>query len=338
MPSRIVGRAQLGVLITLCAAVLLMPLVVQTTATASGTGRSGPAPAVRSATPSYAYFYGASAPVKVRGQKWLLSPSYDGGYLFVELAHNGGGAEYHLWTFPVPSSSLTSGSHHTWTFAPPSSSTSPVATVDLRFTATKHSDAVCKTGSETSYTGSLKGKVELSTGFKHVGRVGSKSMSFPKSTLTVDRGCTKPGPIACEAYESAGVPGSGNAFLYGYSSKSISYLLVGNSVTLPKPSNAHRYDQVELIDAASTRGSDKLQMYGKKGEHITGSITVTGKGKATVSSYACRMSHKRYKETVTEWFTISAKSSIVGHFELGPNVKIPSGTHSSTLTVEKFRS
>jgi hypothetical protein len=336
MPSRIACRAQLGALSMVCAAVLLVPLVLQTTATAVGPGRSGPATTVRTATSTFSFMYGASATVKVRGQKWVLSPSYSSGGLAIELYHHAGGYEYHTWTFTVPESSLARGRHDTWRLAPPSSSTAPVARVDVLFTATHHSAGVCKTGSETTYTGTLKGKVELTTGFKHVGQLGSKSMSFAHVSLLIDRSCTtKPVPAACATYTTADVIGSGNSYFYGSSSKAYSYLVVGNSETLSKPSGAYRYDEVDLI-GASKRGSDSLQMSGKKGERVSGSITVTGKGSPAVSTYSCHISHKRHTETVSEWFTMSVKSSIVGHFELGPSLKIPGGTHSGSLDTAKF--
>ncbi len=200
------------------------------------------------------------------------------------------GTESHYWSLQVPSGSFTNKGGGSWLVAP-GSSTSPVASVSLTFRPSKRVAERCKTGSAATYTGSLSGRLVLTSGLKKLGRIGADRWSFGTTTVYVDYGCvpvsTKRPCLPGVMYEAG--PSSfpaAYADVSGYQPGTTDILTLSKSVALSAPSNAYRFDDVSSSEPKATLRSGVLKVVTRTGALVRGSATFKGTG-ARHTSFVC---------------------------------------------------
>jgi hypothetical protein len=289
-------------------------------------------------------FQGDAATVKTtNGVSWTLSVSSSSDQVTVELARKASSSpvafEIHGWTFPVTSGGLTfSAATGTGTINP-GAQTSPVATVDVTFqsTASKVVAGACTTGSETKYTGTLTGSVELVTGITGGGTVSSSSFNARSShpTVTVYKDCVAPSkcfpsstgfdedpsPLANPSLLAQGASGR-------FSGKSEDQVSIAEETTLTKPSGADRIDEslVQAAPATWTASTKTLVVTTEPSGLITGSVTISG-GKKSSTSLPCTKAGKSVENVLTFYSGASwasgAGQALTAHDKLGGSLVMP---------------
>jgi hypothetical protein len=280
-------------------------------AVASAAVRPGP----DVATSSVLYLQNGVAKVKTsNGDSWYLLVDWigDAGPTTADLevglerlVTSPSGVEVHSWSFAVKQTSLVfndkTGTLDT------SSQTSPVlSTLDLAFKTTSSKKATCAFGSETVYTGTLSGKVNLVTGLSGGGTVsGSLAFNVTPPEILVDSGCVPPPADPCVPEIVAGsgtVTGTATElFAASLREGTLDTNFVGLSkiTKLSAPSGASRTDIAAMEDQAGkvyatyTGSSVKIASTGL----LTGSGVVSG-GKPKTATETCTYKSIKYDETV----------------------------------------
>jgi hypothetical protein len=276
------------------------------------------------------------------GQSWVLTVSAttaarDLTVGIVRTVTAGGtGSEEHVWTFDVSATSLKFDKSTGIGTLKGGSATSPVATIDLTYTATSHKAADCSSGSETVYTGTLSGEAEVVTGLTGGGTVGGKSLKFTVTgsspEVLVDSACV-PVTNECVALtdfasgqtaatpEAAGLSGT-------VAGKKYDFVTVAQRVNLAKPTGAYRSDD-GLVDAPAAVYNAKagtLSVKTTSAGMVTGSATLSGGTPKTVS-VPCSFGGKNYTITETQdttaAYTSPSGQAVTAHTSLTGNLVAP---------------
>lgn len=299
--------------------------------------------------PKATFLGGDAAQVTIGGQPWDLiveGLSLQGETeVGVELDHVTNGAttaeEAHAWDFlPTTKATLSFDAKSGRGKLDSGQSASPVATVDVTFTATGKQRVACTTGSETNYTGTLSGEVVVDTGLGAAGTVGGKALTFTASgsqpEISVDDNCISSGPppsnpcvsaIEAQSGETGVVAGA----LTGIEAKThqtVGLVSVSEQTALTSPQGAVRADGAEIVPASVTwdAGTRVVSLSAGTSGVVTGQATVSG-GKAQTDSQPCRYHHTSYTLTLTEASKATYRSpkghALTAHTQLSGNLVAP---------------
>jgi hypothetical protein len=344
------------------AAALLLGLPMAAQAAAAGVASATTSPHAALTLTSTSLGLDGATVTTANGTKWYLTigasnASIDGGVgheATMELARQAkvGGRtsdELHAWTFNTSATtfkfSTTTGDGTVDT----GSLASPVAMIDVKFTATAHTTATCLSGKETLYTGTLSGEAKLVTGLSGGGTVGGSSVAFrasidgSKPTVTVDDDCTTPFPCptstevvfaAAPKYPSPLFVEGGDGFISG---KNIDLVTISNDVTLSSPKGATRDDDAFIEAAPSTwdQATKTLKVTTSKTGIVTGSAVLVG-GKSSSFPFPCTVAGKSSHVTETGYtakFSSPAGHAITAHNKIGGTITFPTKLNGSKLGI-----
>jgi hypothetical protein len=305
-------------------------------------------PGVPAAAPGDDMLSGAATVKTSNGVSWTLSvaDSNQTGGLEVALTRTvttgGAGDEEHIWTFNSKASSLKFSASTGDATAIGGTATGKVATVDLTFKATSHKAATCSSGSETVYTGTLTGELELVTGLTGGGTVGSKSVTFnaPDTTpqVSVDSDCVVPTDdcVASTLFGSGAASGTSEAvgITETTSGKVFDFVSVIRELKLSTPKGSGR-DDIAIVQAAAPSwdsGTGVLSVSTSASGIVTGSAKLSG-GKATTTSSPCTWQGKKYTvkstENTTAKYASPAGKAITAHTSLTGDLAAPASTKNA---------
>jgi len=243
--------------------------------------------------------------------------------------HGATDVEEHAWLFQLTNGSVAFNSSTGAGTLNAGTEASPVAKIDLHFTATSHKSATCTSGKETVYSGKVTGELVLDTGFKKGGTVGGTNLSFSvgASQVSVDSECEVSSDtcIGGTIFSSGNVKGTfaagANESLFG--GKNVDLLDVARAKTLRSPKGAFREDIVAAVGPSPTynASSKVLTITTASSGPVRGSATLSG-GKVKSVSYPCSYKGKKYTIKVLEdlkahWASpagdlITGKSALLG--------------------------
>ncbi|HEY1920429.1 MAG TPA: hypothetical protein VGH27_33080 [Streptosporangiaceae bacterium] len=313
-------------------------------------------PAIPGVTPTAAAaddtLSGAATVKTSNGVSWTFSvaDANDTGGLVIGLSRTattgGAGDEEHVWMFNTKASSLKFTKSTGDATAIGGAATGKVATVDLTFKATSHKAATCSSGSETIYTGTLTGELELVTGLTGGGTVGSKSVTFnaPDTTpqVTVDSDCIIPtDDCLATTLFGAGQETTNEAVGLTETSagKLFDFVSVVHEAKLTTPKGAERTD-LALVQAAAPAwdsGTGVLSISTSTSGIVTGSATLSG-GKDTTTSAPCTWQGKKYTVKTTQnesaKYASPAGKAITAHTSLTGNLAAPSAAKDAVFFIE----
>jgi hypothetical protein len=329
---------------------LLTPLIV-TAVLVAPPGASGATPA------TYTLRSGLASVKTQNGQSWMLSlftfSLAPGGALVTDASiaravnAGGTGTEFHTWGVSTSASTFSFNSSTSRATLNTGTQGNPVLIVDVTFQGTSKKKGVCKTGSEWTYSGTLSGKVEVTTGLTGGGTVGGSAVSFSgTSTLTADTGCVPPPSTpAC----SSGVgwltntsPWAGGAPLT-LNGRQFDYVVVSRNTPLKSPRNAQRTDEatINAAPAPFTKGKLNVTTGTSASSIVTGSATLSGGVMVDKRTDACTAGGKSHTETETDYnkvkYVSPAGKSITVHDSLGGALVVPAPVSTATMTVFSFR-
>ena len=298
-------------------------------------------------------FQGAGADVKTtNGDSWILTVAGSASEVTVELDRVASSSpvadEIHAWDLPVTSGGLKFSPATGVGTIDPGTQTSPHATVDVTFhsTSSKVVAGACTSGSETRYTGTLTGSLTLSTGLTGGGTVAARSFTAKGSdpTVTVDNDCAvpddclpastgfddSPNPLADPALLAEGISAT-------FSGKAFDEVTIAKDTPLPKGDARVDESLVEAKPATWTAATKKLVVTTEGTGLITGSVTISGGDKSTIS-IPCTQAGKKVDNVLTDYDDASWSSgsgqALTAHNELGGNVVMPlSNTKGSVFLV-----
>ena len=294
-------------------------------------------------------FEGDAADVKTtNGDSWILTVAGSASQVIVELDRTASSApvavELHAWTLPVTSGGLKFSAATGIGTIDPGTQTSPHASVDVTFhsKASKVVAGACTSGSETRYTGTLTGSLTLSTGLTGGGSVEATSFTAKSSdpTVTVDNDCAPPdsclpsstgfdedpNPLANPSLFAEGITGT-------FSGKTFDEVTIANETPLPKGDS--RIDE-SLVEAkpATWTAATKTLVVTTEGSLITGSVTISGGEKSTVS-LPCTQDGKKVDNVLTDYedasWSSKAGQALTAHNELGGNLVMPLTSSKATI-------
>lgn len=285
---------------------------------------------------------GGAATVKAaNGTKFFLTPTviYDEvPSLGVNLARIVGsgktaGVEEHLWSLPMTASDLTFSSSSRTGKLDTGTEDEPVASVDLTFTATSAKSGSCESGSETIYTGTLKGSITLVTGLSGGGTIKAHGVTFDAdgytSELTSDDGCVASLGDLCKSALIFGVIGhvdvSGGDITYVGSSPD--EVGLEKRIVLSSPAGASELSLVsEGSPAPVWNPSTGVLSISTGGGIVKGSATLTG-GKKTTASFPCSYGGTSYTMSLVSYqkakYSSPAGKVITGHEAIGGKLSGP---------------
>ncbi|MHB8245887.1 MAG: hypothetical protein ACYDGN_11150 [Acidimicrobiales bacterium] len=290
-----------------------------------GSGAAGAATRQGAAIPedgscfSCFYITSGSYPFRSGGLVWNLSFNsyWDGSQSSVGAAisrYTAAGVESHSWEgVKVPPRSFRNEGSGRWKIAPPAAATSPLMQVNLQFVATRHVADSCKTGSKTTYYGTLKGLLKLATGLK-TGTVGGKSVSFrAPTTAYLNKKCVPPlykspcyGGSSFGAY--GGSPSSTPPMFYGFSAR-VDGISVTKTVKLARPRGAVRTDSVYANEPPVSWSGSTLKVTTKLGSLVTGGAVFRSSGAPQRYRDACYVRGVKHTEVTEYWTRTSYTSS-----------------------------
>lgn len=290
---------------------------------------------------------GDSTPVTLAdGQTWDLSVGWFSvsSSLELVLGHTvttgGEGAEIHGWTVPVPSSVFSLDSTTGGATLDTGTHTSPLATVDVTFTATKTTDDPCVSGTETTYSGTLTGTVQLDTGLAGAGTVGGTGLSLGTTTpsVTVDDGCIVAAPpCQTEALWDSGAKTTVPTAV-GVDVNGTGYTEVYQGTSLGSLVGAERVDEA-LVDSSAPvwdATTTTLSVSSSSAGIVTGTATLSG-GKAKALKASCSLNGKKHKETtVTDLNATYASATgapLTAHMTLTGPLTVPSPAKPAGFSV-----
>ncbi len=290
------------------------------------------------------------ASVKIaNGQTWNLQVSYSytkygstslGGLLAVTLERGSlSSEESHTWAVPIEtgspltfSTSTKKGTLDTGSLA------SPLAKVDLSISGSTSKKAVCASGSETTYTVTSKGSVELVTGLAKAGTI-NKTVTFGKGGYVVDNSCVRKISNPCGAGTSWGADDSLSGLAYGANLFSHNYVFVSKLTELSKSAvGASRIDGADMVSSAPSYNSKThtLSVSATGSSLITGSGTISG-GKYKSGSEACtsggKASHEPEVQTTKGKFSSPAGKAFTAHTVLTGKIVAPTSTSVGSFEI-----
>jgi hypothetical protein len=283
----------------------------------AGTALASPPPAATAAPLPPQYSLDMLTHVTALGHVWNLDLSAAGGRIQVSLGTAYGGVtELHMWSTTSAFAAtvakdlkVTSTGHATLNTG---SALSPVLAVSVSFTPVKVTKAVCKQGSDSSYSGKVAGTLSLVTGLRGV-KFNVKFSGQAVGLLDVDKGCVTPlGKNPCMgSYWGITQPG----WMSG----------VGGFQTLgAKPAWSDNFSQEGLKTASkwvtrtvavSVNGpapklntaAKTVSVSGLPSGAITGAAVISYSKPSTDPPMTCYLGAKKYTETGTEYFGLAPK-------------------------------
>jgi hypothetical protein len=247
------------------------------------------------------------------------------------------GFEVHTWLFShVPG--------HDYTFSQSAGkfsldtgrSLSPIASLNLRFTATSRKAASCAKGSGTNFKGSLTGSVTLVTGLRRVKFHSARATFSGQNLLAVSRKCVAPVQCAGGAW-IAGVPGSGSKTMaQGNTADPFGRLpfvvTVSRLASLSHPRGTVREDAALVKTSAPVFDSraKSLTVQAPNASIVTGGAVLSHAAAVIPKTVSCVAGGKRHAEIIDQYFA-TAYSSRAGrvftaHTLLTGNLSVkPSG-------------
>ena len=252
--------------------------------------------------------YGVAWTAAVNASLYTPTPSVTIGGVNVSVSRSTlAGTESHYWNLQVPGSSFTNKGGGSWLVAP-ASSTSPVLSMSVTFHPSTRVAERCKSGSAATYTGTLSGRLVLTSGLNKLGRVGADRWSFGTTTLYADYGCL---PYSIKRPCRAGVLygtaptglGSRYADVYGIQAGKTDIVSLTRGVTLSAPTNAYRFDYVTSSEPKATLRYGVLKVVTRTGALVRGSATFKGTG-AKHTSYVCYEKGVKHTARVTIYSTV----------------------------------
>ncbi len=229
------------------------------------------------------------------------------------------GFESHVWVFARVPARDYRFSQSAGTFSlDTGSSLAPVASLNLRFTATSHKAASCGKGSGINFKGSLRGSVTLVTGLRHVRFHAAHATFSGQNLLTVSRKCTP--PVQC----------SGGAWIAGLAGTGTKTMAQGNAadpfgrvpfvvtisrlVKLSRPRYAVRDDGAVVKTSAPVfnSGAKSLTVQAPNATIVTGGAVLSHAVIVIPRTVSCTAGGIRHVELVDQY--IEARySSQAGH-------------------------
>lgn len=286
---------------------------------------------------------GAATGIKIAGDSWLFSVTYETldspTVEFSLLRTTSGGSEIHLWSVPVSASDFSWSASSGVARLDTGSQADPIGSADVTFTKTGSKSLSCTSGSETDYSGKMSGKAELVTGLSGGGTVGSttKTLTFDDETvLKIDNGCvTNTDYCTASLIWSSVADANGTVEADGGNLGAEKTYFAGaiRETTLSKPAGSSRDDIIEATTKAPTFNGAKttLSITTTAAGLLTGSGTISGGSKRS-GSYPCSYDGKKVTvKTVTISGATWTSHSFVGHAAIGGNL-VPA-TKGSTAGV-----
>lgn len=314
--------------------------VTPATSSASTAGRS----AQLAAPPPLTTFGNNGALVKAKGSSWTLSVNYSAsgstnqlGIVLTRTVTTGGkGFEIHTWTFPATTSSaLKKSPTNTWILK----TSNVLANVDLTFTQTGKTAGICASGSETIYTGTLKGSVSFKTELGPTVTGTSWTVAGSRPSIVVSSLCrAKVNP--CTPLESfvsgtaAPIGAGSNGTLQGLKLDDVTVATTSN---VPQLKGTTRGDVALLSGGTFTFNLTKrvVTVMSSSAGIVTGSATISG-GSFSSSSTSCPYAGKTYKQmnAIDSKAHLASRSGqqLEGHTILTPTIKVSSSTSTAFWT------
>lgn len=275
---------------------------------------AAPANASAKSSASISLFSG-DAKFTADGHNWVLVITAFSGVTSIAISTT---HEDDSWTFlSVPASDLTANAKTGHASFNSHSSFSPIASINLSFTPTKHEKQACKSGSETTFSGHISGSVTLVASPKV--KFKSAHVNFSSPFLDVDNGCvakTSGGGNVC----FGSFWGAGSAIIVSGDSPGLTpgALTAGitKTIVLKAPKNATMSSTVFGPESKPVFNSKKKTFSVKaSGGLIAGSALLTAQGKPGVQTSTCVSKGKKFKESDAEYFAKYASPS--GHQFVG---------------------
>jgi hypothetical protein len=292
-------------------------------------------PAAASTATTWAYASGPHS-LSADGTTWYLETTGGepvGSHAAINVTLDRGsasaGVETHLWTFGgLPSSTIKNVATGKWTIYV---SSGTLLKLSLTFVTTSKKAFSCSSGSEEQYTGSLKGVLWLNTGFTHVGKVGSSSISLGSSSVPnrfwVDKGCKLAKPpcptVTGPGFSAGATSGSSNWSATGGPATSTKELV--GVIRLTKLSTyVMRSDGGEQLEPRPTLGTTALTVATSTGM-LSGKATLQKLYSPTKASQTCYTATGVKKTmTVESWpasfsspSTLAAATLVTGKIKTG---------------------
>jgi hypothetical protein len=296
-------------------------------------------------------FTGGSAPLSGGGShKWSASLTVIGaggtnGFGIEISTPHLGGVEQHSWTGLASASQLTISSSGVMKLTS-GTALAPYVTANLTFTPTSHKTVSgnCLTGSETSYTGTLKGSVTVNTQLKGLKLKGTGLNFKGNNVLTVSGGSCQLAPCAWSSWTSPSA--KDGTFVGGMTFNYPGRASVGNidvvaTTTLNKTKLTFRTDSfiIEKVPLPKfSKASKSLSFSTGDAGLITGAGSLSH-GKPTSfllpDQKTCKFNGQVYSVSGTEYQKASWKVSktFEAHTILNGTIKLPTtGSDSFTIT------
>jgi hypothetical protein len=265
---------------------------------------------------------------------WIPTETIVTAYL-LRVAHHV--SEVHYWSVTaLPARAVTFQRSGSWTVAPRPGAIAPLfPAFRLTFTASAHRNASnCAKGSQTSYTGSMSGSMELASGLSSVGMAGSKKISFGRAShATIDRSCvvTKT-PCAATSvnwFEGA-VPFAQTA--EGLTEKSTDTIQLDATTNLARPAHATRRDSLWTAEPAAITRGQALIVRTRAGTAIKGKAKLTKTGRLPVTHLACWRRGVRHTQVTTSWLASFTATPLTAKTVLTGTLSTPRATGSANIT------
>ncbi|MCW2496165.1 hypothetical protein [Jatrophihabitans sp.] len=217
------------------------------------------------------------------------------------------GYEAHSWQIPSKRSDFTFSTSSRKATLNLGTGGGSLATVDLAFAGKAPVKSTCSTGTDTTYPGTLTGKLILKTGLKNGGTIGSSSIKFKTANVISATGCDpgEPANTCVESVDFDAFPNSGTVDLFGETNpdNKSATISVSREVGLSSPKGASRSDEGGLMKGALpvfNATAKTLTVKTESSGALTGSAVLTGK-KVGAETSSCKVGSKKYALTDTSY-------------------------------------
>lgn len=181
---------------------------------------------------------------------------------------------------------------------------SPVAALDLTFTATSHSRADCTSGSGTNFSGSLSGSITLTTGLRRIRFHAAHAIFSRRNLVDVSHNCVPPRPCGGAVW----TVGTGKATTASGSTPSPYEAVpfeatVTKAVKLARPANAVRADSAVISAPKPTfdAGAKSLAVKGSRSGIVTGQAVLSHAVVVEPVAVPCTSGGKEHVEILTSY-------------------------------------
>lgn len=246
--------------------------------------------------------------------------------------------EVHFWQVAdLPARAVMFGRAGSWTVAPRAGAISPLLRAfRLSFTPSAHRAASnCTRGSETSYTGTLRGSVRLASGIPAVGLLGKMRTSIGRSHATIDHSClvTKP-PCATTSVNwfesSGGLPFRQDA--EGNTHNGRDTIQLNLTHNLARPAHATRTDSLLAAEPAVTSHGQTLIVTTRSGTAISGRAKVRKTSRLGTFRLACWRRGVRHTQVDTSWGASLSSTPLTAKTRLTGTLSTPKTTGTANIS------